>query len=261
MEAPDGGLAPVEIALADGTIFQATTNGLMRSRDMGATWTAAAARVAGTLALTADAMFLTEGREIARSTDGGSTWTPFARAPAHVQQLTVAADQRTLLVTTDTGRLVSRDAGATWTFFDVFPANIPVESGGRLATGADGTVAVWTNSGLALSSDGGATWRSTAPVDDPGAIERFVLDPAQPDTIYLGQRRGRAPAYRSTDGGRTWTSWAIVVPPRQPGGAEETPPVVDGTWRLGFSALVIAPSAPQTMYAIALGDVVGSTEG
>jgi photosystem II stability/assembly factor-like uncharacterized protein len=251
-----------EDVLPDGTALLANgTVGLARSTDAGATWTTQPV-YGENVALTREGAFLVREMDILRSTDGGLTWAPFAQAPAHIVRLEVTADQRTLVVHSEAGRYVSRDGGATWTQFDIVPADPGSDTAGRLALGkADGAIAVWTNFNLAISVDDGKTWRASAPLDRGVVIDRVVLDPGASGTIYLGRRDGASGSYRSTDGGRTWAPWEIAVAPRQPGGAEQTPPVIEGLWHLRFTELVFAPSDPRVMIAIALRDVVRSTDG
>jgi photosystem II stability/assembly factor-like uncharacterized protein len=250
-----------EDVLPDGTVLLPSSGGLMRTTNAGATWTTQPTQ-GDRLARTRDAAFLVREREILRSTDGGLTWAPFAQAPAPVVRLDVAADQLTLLVRGDTGRYVSRDGGQTWTLFDVFPSPRTDDAAKHVAVGtSDGAIAVWTASGLAVSADDGRTWRATAPPDRNAIVERVVVDPARSETIYLGQGAGTALSYRSTDGGRTWATWEIAVGPRQPGATEATPTVTNGLWHLPFTELTIAPSDPRLMVAIALRDVLRSTDG
>ena len=64
--------------------------------------------------------------------------------------------------------------------------------------------------GLVKTTTGGRSWRS---IDPPGKgdVVALALDPTDPSTIYAGMRDG-AHAFKSTDGGRTWSALAIPVP-------------------------------------------------
>jgi photosystem II stability/assembly factor-like uncharacterized protein len=103
----------------------------------------------------------------------------------------------------------SLDAGVTWT--KVVGAGLPTLEGRVCASVAIGTAAqrvyLITNSALFRSDDGGATWRQMAADDERihngqgGYSCGVYTDPKNPDIVYTINTA----AYKSTDGGRTFT--------------------------------------------------------
>ncbi len=101
--------------------------------------------------------------------------------------------------------------------------------------------------GLYKSSDGGATWTAVLTISANTGVSDVALDPRNPDTIYAAayQRRRHAwtivdggpesAIYKSTDAGKSWRKLANGLPKD-----------VD----LGRIGLAVAPSAPDTVYAI-----------
>lgn len=105
------------------------------------------------------------------------------------------------------------------------------------ANGGGGSVA-YSGQGVFKSVDGGVTWQSMG-LFDSAQIGRIVVDPSDPQTIYvaaLGEMYRESAArgvYRSQDGGQTW---ALVLHISQQTG------VVD---------LAIDPQEPERLYAVA----------
>ncbi|MFO0808186.1 MAG: hypothetical protein U0746_06150 [Gemmataceae bacterium] len=101
--------------------------------------------------------------------------------------------------------------------------------------------------GLYRTIDGGKTWAKilSAPGEDTGVTD-IVQDPLHPDTLLAAtyQRRRHVftlvnggpecAIHRSTDGGKTWTKLRSGLPPAE----------------LGRIGLAIAPSEPDTIYAV-----------
>jgi photosystem II stability/assembly factor-like uncharacterized protein len=145
---------------------------------------------------------------------------------------------------------------------------------------------------LFKTSDGGAHWRATSGHGWQGANEALAVDPSHPGTLYVGT--GGA-VYKTVDGGRRWRSSnrGLLAPPtdgpdfREEGKGRVTALAVDPTdttvvyagsdhiskssdggktWKTLFplhpeeyrdsvSALAIAPTRPESIYAV-LGDSV-----
>lgn len=150
------------------------------------------------------------------------------------------------------GRLVkTTDGGAHWRVTG------GGWSGGNEALAADprhpGTLYVGTSAGVVKTVDGGLSWRRSnrgllpPPRDPPdfrqenkGRVIALAVDPTDANIVYAGSDR----ISKSSDGGRAWTT---VFPSH---------PV---QYRDSISALAIAPTRPETIYAILAHSVDGPT--
>lgn len=129
------------------------------------------------------------------STDGGDTW----EHGATIDALDIAADPAspaTLLATTETGLMVSRDAGMTFEPADnqppyplAFVDHVSADPNGTTVAGVDTAGRLWR------LSEG--TWVPIGP--ENGTPEAFS---AADENTYLAAFAGRV--YRSSDGGTSW---------------------------------------------------------
>ncbi len=176
-----------------------------------------------------------EARGVFRSTDGGRTWTRtlFVDDETGIQKFGRAFDVPDVVFATalrqytppaaarGAGRSTadlpmrslfkSTDGGITWT--EIIAAGLPRINGRAAVAVAMNTSAqrvfVVTNQGLWRSDDGGTTWRQTAGDDDrirngQGGFNCGVyVDSKNPDVVYVFNTT----AYRSTDGGSTFTGF------------------------------------------------------
>jgi len=171
--------------------------GLIRSTDRGQTWETLALRGEVDFhALTATGSTLygwdSQSSTVLRSDDGGRLW----RRGAQVAVADLSADPEaptTVLATTETGLLESRDGGASFAPAVSRPPqplllihHLTAEHG-LAGVGPDGTV--WTRTG--------DRWAQTGRL--PGAPEAFATTTAKD---YLAATS--AGVYASTDAGRTW---------------------------------------------------------
>jgi len=100
----------------------------------------------------------------------------------------------------------STDGGSTWTQFATVPSTMSWGQG-QVAVAADGSSIVWNpadGSTAAYSTDKGATWTAVSGL--PTGIAP-VADPVNPDDFYAIDS-STGVLYRSTDGGKTFTSAA-----------------------------------------------------
>jgi photosystem II stability/assembly factor-like uncharacterized protein len=140
----------------------------------------------------------------------------------------------------------STDGGMTWTsLFD----HQPNPSIGAVAVAPSNPSVVWVGTGEAnnrqsaswgdgvyKSTDGGQTW-SHMGLEDTQAIGRVVIDPTNPDVVYVaavGHLWGPNPErglFKTTDGGKTWNKVLFIN---------------DDT---GVTDVAIDPQSPTTLYA------------
>lgn len=153
------------------------------------------------------------GDGVYKSTDGGKTWKNMGlKDSGHISQIWIdPKDASTVLVAAQ---------GPLWS-----------EGGDR---------------GLYKTTDGGATWERILDIDEHTGINEFVVHPDNPDMIVASsyQRRRHvwvlinggpgSGIHRTSDGGETWSEVTAGLPG-------------DDMGRIG---LAMAPSAPDTVYAI-----------
>ena len=118
---------------------------------------------------------------------------------------------------------------------------LAVLAGGGLYFGLDhvgggttGAAPASAGNGAAAARSGGGRWgRPHGPEGGPG--NTVAVAPSAPETVYLGTGRG---VFRSTNGGRSWTS-AGLVPQAS----------TDGSSVPGVTSLLVDPRMPSTAYA------------
>src|SRR5512132_1628971 len=144
------------------------------------------------------------------------------------------------------GVFKTTDGGIHWA---PISDSLPVSSIGSLAVAPSDPNVVWAGTGepfirshislgwgMWKSTDAGQHW-ARAGLENTGRIARIVVDPRDPDRVYvaaLGRAYGPQPergVFRSTDGGQSWTRVLFVN---------------DST---GASDLVVVPSHPRVLYA------------
>jgi photosystem II stability/assembly factor-like uncharacterized protein len=214
-----------------GTLYAATTSGVWKTTDGAQTWTWASNGLANlfvnTIAIDpanpARLLVGTDGADY-QSVDGGATWTPIEIASGTYEDATVIAfapSHPTTIYAGDVNGLYrSTDSGQHWVH--VYGAEIgPVV----VDPGNANVVYVSTPDALVKTVDGGATWHSL-PTDHPW-VASIVIDPAHPQTVYLGD----GAVTKSIDGGATW---AVL----------NTPAGID------VFNLALSPSTPATLYAV-----------
>ncbi len=146
----------------------------------------------------------------------------------------------------DGGVWKTENAGVTWVpLFD----GQRVASIGALAVAPSNPLVIYAGTGesdirsdlasgdgVYESSDGGKTWTNVG-LKDTRQISRIVVDPENPDTVYvgaLGHAYGPNPergVFKSTDGGNTWIH------------------ALDRGPEVGVSDLAMAADAPGTLFA------------
>ena len=174
--------------VAEGTLYAATSSGMFKSIDFGNAWRLVTAAVSGRIAAdpTRPGLVYVARGTVFRSEDSGETWTPLSVGNASL----VSVDPATgavFLGTRSVGILKSEDRGATWT-----PSNDGIQG----LTIVDFSVGGGSQSTLWVAT---STARPYPQLDLPGGF------------------------FRSSDGGRHWTSVGGTLPPTPYGRVEADP--------------------------------------
>lgn len=262
-------------------LFAATSSGIYKSVDSGATWR----RLSGSVEceeinvlainpLNSNLVYAGSNQGLFRSMDGGISWaqTGIGLTSDFVLSLAISPLQPdTLYVGCDTGIFKSSDKGDHWS--PVGPG-LPSSNIWALAVHPSDPRRIYagTDEGIYSTSDGGQTWRLTSrglPPDEH--VLTIVIDPQTPQTLYAGTSGG---IFRSSDGGNSWSAIApqgdkelvsvIVQDPQEPRiiyavfGYRNVRKSTDGgnTWRPLYPsngggpilAMAVHPQTPQRLY-------------
>jgi photosystem II stability/assembly factor-like uncharacterized protein len=205
------------------TVFAATVawkgdpGGVFASEDGGATWERRNRGLAGlsTPAVLTDPAtpgvlwaHLQEQGGLFRSTNGGRDWTSL---PIPATYLAMAPSMPSTLYAVGLSQAWrTEDGGASWV--PIMDPGNPAWWHRDLWVDPLSPTTLWSNgNGFARSVDGGATWVHQ-PLPGGGWVTRLAFAPSSPSTVYAAGFRvydgrfTRTTAWRSTDGGATWTS-------------------------------------------------------
>jgi len=249
------------------TVYAATADGVLQSRDGGASWRPVNEGFPllsdGTVAVSIRALVVDPRATTTLYAGGTPQYDPVTSTPgsggvfiltqesqrwrrvneglptssdgtASVFALAVAPDEAgTIFAGTDQGVFRSNDSGRHW-----YSADAPIPDGvagfiDALAVDppTPSTVYAGTNAGIFKSTDGGSHWAATDLGSGP-SINALAIDPQHPNIVYAGTSSG---VLKSIDAGTTWTSASAGL------GNEPAYPSVN--------ALAIDPSRPDIVYA------------
>jgi hypothetical protein len=199
-------------------IYVATSDGVMRSGDSGATWAPFGPAKGGSVS----ASQKVEGRVYAvagssglrRTTDGGATWqvVPGPWAGGGVSDVVlVPTFSETVLVSSGAGLYRSIDRGAHWARVQAAGGNIVWQPG------HPGHLLLKNGVDLRESETGGATWTDISGRVPFAGLGVPAFDVVSPNIAYLPSadpKRDHA-LYRTTDGGLHWPLWEPLVGAQQ----------------------------------------------
>ena len=152
---------------------------------------------------------------IFRTTDGGSHWAVSdGLAASGVNVIATAAPAPGIVYAGGhNGVFRSSDSAQTWAHLTLGIRNVGVYP--LAVDPTDSSMIYTTANGVVMkTTDGGAHW-----VDSinglSGEIERLVIDPVSPSTVYAGKIPpfGSSAIYKSTDAGVHWTTVLTVARP------------------------------------------------
>ena len=211
-------------------------------------------------------LYATAEAGILTSVDAGRSWRATTSGPTSAAVEALALDPRspgTAYVAIDHEGVFKRSTDGSWRAANTGLRNLGVH---ELAVDlhAPATVYALTDGGVYKSIDGSTSWRRVLAWPDFSAL---AIDPQNPDTLYgitaddgIGFDNGMATVYKSrafksTDGGATWSPSVEVQTLQVPVAPNEVP-----VQTVFGARVVIDPLAPETLYAGALG-VLKSTDG
>ena len=265
----------------DATVPPANLTSALRWRSVGPFTGGRATAVAGVRGEPNVYYMGTAGGGVWKTDDYGATWRSISDKDfktASIGALAVAPSDSNVIyvgtgdsaprntVLTGEGMYKSTDGGKTWSFVGlgdthiitwivVDPANpdvVYVAALGHLfAPNAD--------RGIFKSTDGGRTWKKILFVDDETGAISMTMDASNPQVLYAGMWQmsrshwsfsSGGPGsgiYKTTDGGATWTN--ISHNAGLPTGV------------FGRIGIAVAPSAPNTLYALIQADYKGQAGG
>jgi len=199
------------------------------------------------------AWYAATDRGLLRSTDLGLTWSlqPLGPMPTlPVRAVRVSADGKNLWVVSLRGLVFSHDAGKTWAWHDLPLSSggalwldvAPAPSAGEVDAANDGatadkseTIVAGTEKGLYLSPDSGETWHAVG----AGLPEAPLQDLAIEGNTFLASMRAGG-LYLSRDRGENWTRVNGML-------AEGFFPVVTTEEQ---ATILFAASATEGLYAV-----------
>jgi photosystem II stability/assembly factor-like uncharacterized protein len=222
---------PTQLARANpGAIYAATNNGVFKSADEGASWTAANAGLAGIdvfsvaidplnpATLYAGAL----GSGVFKSTDGGQNWFSASSGLDDTIILSLAIDPaspQTIYCGTATsaffpgsGVFKSTDGAQSWT---VSNAGLPAAIIDVVAIDPSNPATLYAGTnfdGVYKSTDGSQNWVAANSGMAPALVEDLVVDPADSAALYAGiggcsfNCLFPAGVLKSTDGATSWTA-------------------------------------------------------
>ena len=230
----NSGLAGDAIAVvvapnAANIIYEATTDGIYRSTDGGATWTKGTGTglqsgsfISGMAVhpTNSSTLFMGVFSGLLKSTDGGNTWNPVVTAPLTFGTISCIvfdpSTPSTMYVGAGNGAFKSTDSGATWVTQNNFgvPGTPNVRAIAIDPTAPLTIYAGTLGSGFFKSTNGGSVWTAMnngMGGPSPTVINTIVIDPANSATIYTGHG-STGGINKSTNGATSWTPLTNGIP-------------------------------------------------
>lgn len=221
---------------ADGTIWCACGNGVLRSTDGGYRWrTTTGWEVTEVLKVkAADSrpalVFASTPYGIFRSTDAGERWLKTVnglRRPFSSDICIDRSDPRRIVAATEVGVYLSEDMGDHWSLAGLEGTGVRVivqdpHEARRFWLGTE-------EHGVFRSTDGGTQWESCSEGLKHTTVYAIGVDPVTPGRIYLGTWRGGI--YVSSDTGARWKQSSL------------------GLSDSAVHAVLVLPSDPRVVFA------------
>lgn len=209
------------------TLYAGTAQGVFKSTDGAASWSATPGLQTGVRVLAIDqatpstiyagteGLFTTTG--VFKSSDAGATWAASDAGLGNLPIFSLAmvpGQPATLYAGSQGGGLfVTHDAGTSWTSLPGSPSTVnavSLDTSGRV-------VYAGTPEGFYRSSDQGQTWVAQNIAFTTLTVSALLVDPASATTLYAGVGRPGSSGggiYKTTNAGATWFASGGGLPDR-----------------------------------------------
>jgi len=234
---------------ADGTLWSACGNGVLRSTDGGATWKITTGwEVTEVLKVKVDprdpaVVYAATAYGIFKTSDKGKSWHAKNKGLDNTFVSGLVIDRTNsarVLAATEGGIYISTHKGESWA-----PAALRGKGVRTIVQDPLRAKRFWAGTeddGVFLSNKKGERWQPANNGASLTTVYAIAIDPKKSNLIYLGTHEGGV--YRSTDGGKSWK------------------PCNDGLKNTIVHALAILPSNPQIIFAGTInGGLYRSTNG
>lgn len=188
-------------------LYLATHAGIFRSIDRGASWTQVTTPKAVVPARRAAARRQVKGKTAAAPAPAPVSAPGILKIGALREKINTLAyledGKNGMIAATNSGLFRTYDINAGW---EKLPVGKEINQKFiTVSTSASDPNLIWAgteNSGVIVSKDGGMTWKQIADVPKDIAINIILVNPKNPDYVYIGTKRT---FFMSKDGGETWT--------------------------------------------------------
>lgn len=234
---------------ADGAIWSACGNGVLRSTDGGRTWRITTGwEITEVLKVRVDpgnpsVAYAASAYGIFKTTNSGETWkeqnTGFLKPFTSDIVIDWSKTSR-LFAASEDGVYRSEDGGGRWAL-----AGVKGKGVRTVVQDPKDAKILWLGTeddGVFVSTDGGSTWKASNEGLTYLTVYAIAIDPSNSNILYVGTHGGGV--YRSTDRGRSWQGRS------------------DGLQNLVVHSLVVLPSTPTIILTGTLnGGLYRSTDG
>ena len=282
-------------------VYVGTATGLLKSTDLGTSWTAIASLTGQVDQIildpnTPDTIYVATRSGIFKSTDGAASWTSIFSEADPVTAITALAidpaNSNTLYRGTARGMFKTSSAGVSWS---EIPINVAASNVTALTLDPRDPATVYTASDIKVFKRSGPKqdWVDTTGNLNAAGITAIAVDPADSNILYSATKDG---VFKTFDRGATWSSLSrdvlarsirtLLVDPENPdsvlAGAgpcltrvcvrDELFKTTDGgaSWRSVYKvrseygrlrSVVLDPENPRTMYIGSDDGIFKSTDG
>ncbi len=194
---------------ADGTIWSACGNGVLRSTDAGASWVITTGwDVTEVLKVKVDpfdpaVVYAATAYGVIKTADKGAHWTKITNGFHWKFSADVCPDRSirgTLLAASEEGVYRTTDGGGQWNRSGLDGKGIRV-----IVQDPHNAQVFWVGTeedGVLRSTDSGLTWTQKSSGLNHRTVYAIAVDPSNSSTIYVGTYGGGV--YRTRDGGQNW---------------------------------------------------------